>query len=162
LTALHCAFCGVRFGDEVEGFPRRCRVCERTTYRNPLPVAVAVVPVEGGGFVMVQRALAPVGLAFPGGFIEDGERWQDALARELFEETGVRVDADAVVERRVLSAPDGTLLVFGSVPAVPRSALAAFVPSEEVSGLLVVDGPRDDVVFPLHGQVLREVTATAR
>ena len=124
--------------------------------RNPLPVAVAVVPVDEGGVVMIRRAIAPVGLAFPGGYIELGETWQEALARELVEETGVRVDPGAVRELRVLSAPDGTLLVFGSAPAVPRSALAGFAASDEVSELVVVDAPRDDVVFPLHGEVLAE------
>lgn len=124
--------------------------------RNPLPVAVAVVPVAEGGVVMIERAIAPVGLAFPGGYIELGERWQDALARELAEETGVRIDADAVRELRVLSAPDGTLLVFGTAPPVPRAALDAFTPDDEVSAVVVVDGPRDDVVFALHAQVLAE------
>ncbi len=42
------------------------------TYRNPLPVAVAVVPVDGGGVLMIRRAIPPVGLAFPGGYIELG------------------------------------------------------------------------------------------
>ena len=129
------------------------------TYRNPLPVAVAVVPVAEGGVLMIRRAIPPVGLAFPGGYIELGETWQEALARELVEETGVRVEPDAVRELRVLSAPDGTLLVFGTAPAVARSALTGFAPSDEVSEVVVVDGPRDDVVFALHGRVLAEHVA---
>jgi ADP-ribose pyrophosphatase YjhB (NUDIX family) len=127
-----------------------------TTHRNPLPVAVAVVPVEGGGLVAIRRAIPPIGLALPGGYIELGERWQDACARELREEAGVVVDADRIVEVRVLSAPDGTLLVFGRTETVPRGALDAFAPSAEASAVEVVDGPRDDIVFPLHGQVVAE------
>ena len=127
------------------------------TYRNPLPVAVAVVPVDGGGVLMIERAIPPAGLAFPGGYIELGETWQEALAREMFEETRIPVDPASVRELRVLSAPDGTLLVFGTTPAVPRMALDAFGPSGEVSALVVVEEPRDDVVLPLHGQVLDEV-----
>jgi 8-oxo-dGTP pyrophosphatase MutT (NUDIX family) len=125
-------------------------------HRNPLPVAVAVVPIAEGGVLMIHRASSPPGLAFPGGYMELGETWQEALARELWEETGVRVDPGEVRELRVLSAPDGRLLVFGSAPPVPRAALDAFAASDEVTGLVVVDGPRDDVVFPLHGQVLAE------
>ena len=68
----------------------------------------------------------------------------------------MRVDPAAVRELRVLSAPDGRRLVFGSAPPVPRAALDAFAVSDEVTGRVVVDGPRDDVVFPLHGQVLAE------
>lgn len=64
------------------------------------------------------------------------------------------VDPDAVRVLDVRSAPDGTLLVFAGAPPVPRSALDAFAPSDEVAGLELVDGPRDDVVFPLHAEVL--------
>ena len=151
----HCSFCGQRFPDGL-GWPRTCPACGNVTFRNPLPVAVLVLPVADDGILLVRRAIAPVGLALPGGFVEHGERWQDAAAREALEETGVHVDPAAVREVRVLSAPDGTLLVFGTAPAVERDALHAFTPSPEVAGLLVADGPRDDLVFPLHAQVLAE------
>jgi len=152
----HCSFCGARFPEDL-AWPRTCPACGNTSYRNPLPVAVAVVPVVGGGILAVRRAIPPEGLALPGGFIEVGETWQAAAARELAEETGVRADPAAFRELRVLSAPDGTLLVFGVVPEVGREALVAFRPGPEVSGLEVLDAPRDDVVFPLHAQVLAEV-----
>ncbi len=152
----HCSFCGARYPDGL-AWPRTCSACGNTSYRNPLPVAVAVVPVAGGGILAVRRAIPPAGLALPGGFVELGESWQEAAARELAEETGVRADPAGIREVRVLSAPDGTLLVFGTVPEVGRDELAAFRPSPEVSGLEVLDAPRDDVVFPLHAQVIAEV-----
>jgi len=155
----HCGFCGARFPAGL-GWPRTCPACANTSYRNPLPVAVAVVPVAGGGLLAVRRAIAPVGLALPGGFVELGESWQGAAARELAEETGVRADPDAIRELRVLSAPDGTLLVFGAVPEIGREALAAFAPSPEVSGVEVLAAPSPDVVFPLHAQVIAEVLGT--
>jgi ADP-ribose pyrophosphatase YjhB (NUDIX family) len=155
----HCSFCGARFPDDLS-WPRTCQSCGNTSYRNPLPVAVAVVPVAGGGLLAVRRAIPPHGLALPGGFIELGETWQEAAARELAEETGVQADPGAFRELRVLSAPDGTLLVFGAVPEVARDALDAFAPSAEVAGLEVLRAPRDDIVFPLHAQVVAEVLET--
>ena len=125
-------------------------------YRNPVPVAVAVVPVGDDGLLAVRRAIPPVGLALPGGYVELGERWQDACARELREEIGVEVDPGTIREVRVLSAPDGTLLVFGRTEPVDPSALDAFASSDEVSGAEVVADPTTDLVFPLHAQVLRE------
>ncbi len=151
----HCGSCGARF-DPAAPWPRTCAACGATTHRNPLPVAVLLVPVDLDGVLLVQRAIPPLGLALPGGFIELGEGWQEAAVREAREETGLSIDAAAVRELRVLSAPDGTLLVFGLAPPVPAAALDAFVPSPEVSGLVVADGPREDLVFPLHAQVLAE------
>jgi ADP-ribose pyrophosphatase YjhB (NUDIX family) len=152
----HCSACGAPFPPGQDGWPRRCPSCGTVSYRNPLPVAVMVLPVAGAGLLMIERAIAPTGLAFPGGFVEWGESWQQAAVRELREETGVAVAPDAVSVLAVRSAPDGTLLVFGTAPEVPPSALADFEPSSEVSRLVLVDGPRDDVVFPLHAEVLAE------
>ena len=43
-----------------------------------------------GKVLLVQRAKPPVGIwAFPGGHVEPGERLEEAVARELFEETGM-------------------------------------------------------------------------
>jgi ADP-ribose pyrophosphatase YjhB (NUDIX family) len=157
----HCSFCGHRFPEDV-GWPRTCTACANVSYRNPLPVVVVVLPVGDSGVLMVRRAIRPLGLALPSGFIEYGERWQDAAARELVEETGVRVDPDVIRELRVFSPPDGTLLVFAIAPAVGRDALRAFSPSAEVSELVIVDGSRNDVVFPLDAQIVAERFAAPR
>jgi ADP-ribose pyrophosphatase YjhB (NUDIX family) len=149
----HCAYCGHPF-PEGAGWPRTCAACGHVSYRNPLPVVVLAVPVEDLGVLMVRRVDHPTGLALPSGYIEHGERWQDAGARELLEETGIEVDPAAIRELRVRSGADGTLLVFATAPAIPRARLAAFVPSPEVSGLAVVSGPHDDVVFPLDAEVV--------
>jgi ADP-ribose pyrophosphatase YjhB (NUDIX family) len=101
-------------------------------------------------------------LALPSGYIEHGERWQDAAARELAEETGIRVDAAAIRELKVCSGEDDTLLVFATAPAVTRADLAAFSASAEVSELVVVDGPRDDVVFPLDAEVITRLRPSFR
>jgi 8-oxo-dGTP pyrophosphatase MutT (NUDIX family) len=149
----HCSYCGQRFGERA-GWPRRCASCGQVSYRNPIPVAVLAVPVEDLGVLMVRRVQSPPGLALPSGFIEYGELWQEAAVRELAEETGIRVDAATVRELKVCSGEDGTLLVFATVPPIDRVALEAFTPSAEVSEVVVVSGPRDDVVFPLDADVV--------
>ncbi len=149
----HCGFCGHSFPDGAP-WPRTCASCGNVTYRNPLPVAVLVLPVVGSGVVCVRRATGAADLALPGGFVELGESWQEAAARETAEETGVRVEPAAIDLLAVRSAPDGTLLVFGLAPAVPRSALERFTTSGEVSDVEVVDRPRDDLAFPIHAEVL--------
>src|SRR5215475_6086199 len=116
----HCSYCGSAFQPE-QSWPRQCAACQQTSYINPLPVAVGLVPVDGG-LLLIRRTVAPrIGeLALPGGFINVGESWQQACVREIEEETGIRIPSEEVKLYDALSAPDGTVLIFGLMK--PRSA----------------------------------------
>ncbi|WP_460494602.1 NUDIX domain-containing protein [Dactylosporangium cerinum] len=105
-----------------------CASCGETTWRNPLPVAVALLPVEtddGRGLVLVRRDIEPMRgeLALPGGFIELGETWQEGMVRELREETTLLADPADVRLFDVQSTAQGNLIVFGVLPRArcPRS-----------------------------------------
>jgi hypothetical protein len=65
----HCSFCGNRFSDDAP-WPRRCLGCGNSTYRNPLPVAVVLLPMAGG-VVVIRRNTEPRKgtLTLPGGYI---------------------------------------------------------------------------------------------
>lgn len=149
----HCTFCGARFTPG-QPWPRRCGACGETSYRNPTPVAVAVQPV-GAGLLVVRRGIEPARgrLALPGGFIDYGESWPAATVRELFEEVGFQAKADDVRLFDTLSAPDGTLLVFGLLPPIPDAGLLpAPVPTAETLGWEVLTGPAE-LGFSLHTAV---------
>ena len=105
---------GGKKGGEGSKFPRTCGGCGKITYVNPTPVAVCVLPTDEG-VLTIRRGIEPRKgqIALPGGFIDNSEQWRDACAREVFEETGITVNADAITLFDVHSAPDGTLLVFG-------------------------------------------------
>ncbi|HVO31274.1 MAG TPA: NUDIX domain-containing protein [bacterium] len=151
----HCGWCGAAFAANAP-WPRTCAACGKTSYRNPIPVAVVLLPVDRG-LLMIRRAIPPqVGkLALPGGYVNDGEDWRVAGARELFEETGIRIASDSLREFRVKSAPDGTLLVFGAAAPLARAALPPFVPTDETSECVVVEGALE-TAFPLHTEAVRE------
>ncbi|MEV1240169.1 NUDIX domain-containing protein [Nonomuraea sp. NPDC050022] len=149
----HCSFCGQAFAPD-QAWPRACASCGNTAYLNPLPVAVLLLPVDDG-LLVVRRGIEPHRgeLALPGGFIDVGESWQQAAARELYEETAVVVDADRVRLFDAHSAPDGTLLVFGLAPPTVSAALPPMVPTAETMEWSVMGEPRE-LAFPLHTRVV--------
>ncbi|MEV8512580.1 NUDIX domain-containing protein [Dactylosporangium sp. NPDC051484] len=149
----HCSYCGAAYAQGAP-WPRVCAACGETTWRNPLPVAVVLLPVdtdEGRGIVVVRRDVEPMRgeLALPGGFIEIGESWQEAAARELREETTILADAADVRLFDVQSVRSGNLIVFGLLPSRPLAELPASIRTEESLGFEVSVGPRP-LCFETH------------
>lgn len=145
----HCSYCGMRFRDG-QPWPRRCASCAQSSYLNPLPVAVLLLPIDGG-LLLVRRAIPPqIGLlALPGGFINIDESWQAAAARELYEEAGITIDPETISEFMVCSAPGGMVLIFGIAPPLSAAVLPPFAPNSEASERLVLHSFAE-LAFPLH------------
>lgn len=156
----HCSYCGQPFAAN-QPWPRVCAACGSTTFVNPLPVAVVLLPVDDG-LLLVRRNIEPqIGrLALPGGYIDRGESWQQAGARELFEETGVVIQPEDLREFRVKSAPDyRTLMVFGVARALRSSDLPPFAPNEETQAVCIVTAPLE-LAFSTHTEALQEYFAS--
>jgi ADP-ribose pyrophosphatase YjhB (NUDIX family) len=149
---VYCTFCGARFPAR-QRWPRQCGACGETSYLNPKPVAVAVQPV-GDGLLAIRRGIPPAygRLALPGGYVDLGETWQQATVRELREETGLTADPGTVRLFDTLSAPDGTLLVFGLLPAVTVADLPPSTPNDESLGREILHSPAE-LGFELHTRV---------
>ncbi|MCX5383668.1 NUDIX domain-containing protein [Streptomyces sp. NBC_00083] len=157
LPDSHCGACGTPY-DSPDGWPRSCAACGTTAYRNPLPVAVALLPVtdpHGGGLIVITRTIEPQrgGRALPGGFIDHGESWQNAVVRELREETGIDLPADEVRLADALSSPQH-LLLFGLLPPRPAGALPPTRSTDESEGWELLRGPAE-LAFPLHTEAVR-------
>jgi 8-oxo-dGTP diphosphatase len=150
----HCSYCGTAY---VSGsaWPRTCTGCGETTWRNPLPVGLLLVPVEFDdgaprGVVVVRRDIEPSRgeLCLPGGFIEYGETWEEGAARELREEAALHADPDEVTLFDVAST-GRHVLIFGTVPARAAASLPASAPTDESTEWLVLRKP-EDLAFPTH------------
>lgn len=58
---------------------------------NPLITVDAIIEINGG-IVLIQRKNPPPGWAIPGGFVDYGETLEDAVCREMKEETCLDVN----------------------------------------------------------------------
>lgn len=90
----HCLECGrVLVEAEVEGKPRlRCPSCGWVLWEDP-KVAVAAIVTRNGKVLLGRRGAGPGKgrWSFPAGFVDRGEKLEDAAEREVREETGLRV-----------------------------------------------------------------------
>ncbi|MFF3538200.1 NUDIX domain-containing protein [Streptomyces sp. NPDC002466] len=154
----HCGGCGAPYA-ATAGWPRTCAACGSTAYRNPLPVAVALLPVtdpDGTGLVVITRTIPPHpgGIALPGGFIDHDEDWKHAVVRELREETGIEAAEQDVRLADALSSLAGHLLLFGLLPPRPATALPPSAPTDETAGFQLLRTPAE-LAFPLHTRAVR-------
>jgi ADP-ribose pyrophosphatase YjhB (NUDIX family) len=155
----HCSSCGARYPDGA-GWPRHCPECGAFAYRNPLPVAVALLPVrgpQGTALVVIRRTIEPSRgqLALPGGFIDHGESWQHAVTRELAEETGIQAPAtDVELADALTDEAGGYLLLFGLLPQRDADELPPSAPTDETDGHHLLYAPQE-LGFPLHTLAVR-------
>ncbi|WP_405800851.1 NUDIX domain-containing protein [Streptomyces sp. NBC_01506] len=154
----HCTSCGAPYPAAAD-WPRTCRVCGATAYRNPLPVAVTLLPVtddRGTALVVITRTIEPRRgqVALPGGFIDHAEDWRHAAVRELREETGIEAAERDVRLADAMSSPDGHLLIFALLPERPAAELPASVATDETTGWHLLRAPAE-LAFPLHTRAVR-------
>ena len=156
----YCSYCGAPFAT-AQPWPRLCVNCGNTSYRNPLPVAVVMMPV-GAGLVVIRRNTEPRKgtLTLPGGYIDFGETWQQAGSREALEETGIAVSSAELRLFDVMNGLDGTLVVFGLAARRPASCLRPFS-SEETQEVALIEGPTE-LGFSMHSEVAARFFAGER
>lgn len=113
----YCPYCGTALGDRTFENRERafCPACDEFVFQNPVPVGCVVV-LDGGEVLFVKRGHAPDRgkWATPAGILEVDEPAAVGAARELREETGVRVDPDDLVLVRtgfeMADPDDGSIL----------------------------------------------------
>lgn len=88
----HCPKCGVPLA-EVGRAPFHCASCGFLFYFNPAIAVGAVLLAPDDTVLLIRRAKDPHRgkLSVPGGFVDAGERAEEALRREIREEVGLEV-----------------------------------------------------------------------
>ena len=154
-----CPRCGGRFEERVlkEGDPERlvCGSCGFVFYLGPKLVAGAVFELDEE-IVLVQRDIEPGygKWTFPGGFVERGERAEDAAEREVLEECGLEIRARGIIGLYSYEGQIPAIAVFGAdvIGGEP-------VPLDEtmdVKGFPRDGLPWSEMAFPSTEQALKD------
>ena len=147
-----CGVCGCQMEDSPEDLARICPDCGEKFYPQIAPAVITAVLNQGKILLAHNRNFSGNVFSLIAGFVESGETLEQAVAREIMEETGIRVK---------------NIRYYSSQPwPFPNSLMLGFV-AEYDSGELEPDGielekagwfSADDLPqLPDHGSIARRI-----
>jgi NAD+ diphosphatase len=141
----HCGACGGELGFERAGWLGRCPRCGLEHYPRTDPAVI--VAVSDGERLLLgrQSTWPPRRYSVLAGFVEPGESLEQTVAREVFEESGVRVLGSRYLASQPWPFPSSLMLGFAAEAAA----------DEPVIGDELEDArwfTRDDIGAALRGQ----------
>jgi 8-oxo-dGTP diphosphatase len=160
-TIRFCPLCAAPLGREAVPPDHReqavCPRCRFVFYLNPKVVA-GTIPEQDGQILLTRRAINPGrGLwTYPGGFVDFGETVSDAAVRETFEETGLRVNLDGLLN--VYSYPGAPVIIVYRA-RVRGGTLTTCDENDALRWLKPGEIPWDELAFPSTREALREWVA---
>ena len=158
-TYKYCPQCGGELEERLlkPGEPPRlvCTACGFVFYIDPKLAVIALVPLDNG-LVLVRRSIDPgYGLwVVPGGFVDVGERLEEAVVRETREEALLQVKVERLFN----------IYSFQNVRTVVAAYLTAYVSGELAAGDETLEArvfapaeiPWDEIAFSSTRNALQE------
>lgn len=129
----YCGRCGEETVPQEDEFARRCPRCGLQHFPRVSPAVI--VRIERGDEILLARSphFAPGVYSTLAGFVEPGESMEQCVAREVFEEVGVRVK---------------NIRYFGSQPwPFPHSLMVGFVADWESGEITPQPGEIEDAAW---------------
>ncbi|HJS10935.1 NAD(+) diphosphatase [Sphingopyxis sp.] len=141
-----CAVCGSPTDLFRGGWGRRCGSCNAEHFPRVDPVVIMLAECEGRVLVGRQGGFPPGFFSALAGFVEPGESLEEAVARELFEEAGIRVSDVTYVASQPWPFPSSLMIGCRAVAKDPALTLdtteieaAMWVDKAEVRAALAGD-----------------------
>jgi NAD+ diphosphatase len=118
-----CAVCGVPTQLFRGGWGRRCDACNAEHFPRVDPVVIMLAECDGRVLVGRQGGFPPGFFSALAGFVEPGESLEEAVARELWEEAGIRVSDVTYVASQPWPFPSSLMIGCRAVAHDPALTL---------------------------------------
>ena len=159
-----CPKCGGKLGRHAikASEPERlvCQSCRFVFFLDP-KVAVGTIAALDGRLVLLKRGIQPAygKWVFPGGFVDRGERVEEAAVRETKEES--RLDVRLTGLLNIYSYSDHPVIIIVYTAEVLGGVLAAGDETIDAGTFEPAAIPWADLAFPSTAQALRDYLARA-
>ncbi|ALH82133.1 NAD(+) diphosphatase [Sphingopyxis macrogoltabida] len=148
-----CAVCGVPTALFRGGWGRKCGACNAEHFPRVDPVVIMLAECDRRVLVGRQGGFPPGFFSALAGFVEPGESLEEAVARELFEEAGIRVSDVTYVASQPWPFPSSLMIGCRAVACDPALTLD----TTEIEAAMWVD--RAEVRAALAGDMGAPFTA---
>ncbi|PKP87809.1 MAG: NAD(+) diphosphatase [Alphaproteobacteria bacterium HGW-Alphaproteobacteria-17] len=130
-----CAVCGAPTELFRGGWGRKCGNCNAEHFPRVDPVVIMLAECDGRVLVGRQGGFPPGFFSALAGFVEPGESLEEAVARELFEEAGIRVTDVTYVASQPWPFPSSLMIGCRAVTTDP----ALLLDTTEIEAAMWVD-----------------------
>lgn len=141
-----CSLCGAGSAMSKGGWSRTCTACNAEHFPRVDPVTIMLSEFEGKVLLGRQPRFPPRRFSALAGFVEPGESIEEAVARELFEEAGIRVRNVRYVASQPWPFPSSLMIACTSEAISPELTLdtteieeAAWFSEDEVRAAMAGD-----------------------
>jgi len=154
-----CPHCGGAFNSRIlkEGEPARlvCGRCGFVFYLDPKVAVGTIIRTADHQIVLCRRAIEPGygRWVFPGGYVDRGEKLEEAAIREAREECGLEVELDGLVSLHSYRGRTPIIIVWAA--RAVGGELRTDEESLEVRTFEAETIPWDDLAFESTGEALR-------